>query len=88
MPAREGDVTLGISQVIIPERANAYVEVRVEPDEVEHSARIGATAILTAIFGEGDKGLRVVKLPVTFTRGGPSALRFSIVNGEIKPVSR
>jgi tetratricopeptide (TPR) repeat protein len=89
MPAREGDVTLGIAQVIVPERDGAFVEVRLEPDEVEHAARLGATAVLTAMFDEGESGGgKVIRAPVIFARGGPAALRFAIGGGEIRPVSK
>jgi Ca-activated chloride channel family protein len=93
MPAREGDVTLGIAQVIAPDRAGIYVEVRVEPDELEHVARLGAAAVLTVVFeepaeaGSGAQAgrLRVVVLPVTFSRGGPAAQRFTISGQDVRP---
>ncbi|MBI5534228.1 MAG: hypothetical protein HY898_16005 [Deltaproteobacteria bacterium] len=85
MPAPEGDVTLGISQVVLARREGASVEVRVEPDELEHAARLGAKALLTVVFDEGQETEKVVTLPVAFARGGPNAIRFAIGQGEVRP---
>jgi Ca-activated chloride channel family protein len=83
MPAAEGDITLGIAQVRLPLKDGAFVEVKVEPDEVEAAARLGAEAILTVVFDELGKGEKVVRVPVRFTRGGPATLRFAVGNGEV-----
>jgi len=84
MPAPEGDVTLGISQVIVPKRDGAALEVRMEERDAKHAARLGAEAVLTVIFDEGRDTEKVVRLPVTFIRGGPSTLRFTIEGTEVK----
>jgi Ca-activated chloride channel family protein len=95
MPAREGDVTLGIAQAIVPDRSDVYVEVRIEPDELEHVARLGATAVLTVVFDEPAEagsveqragGPSIVVMPITFSLNGPAARRFSISNREVRPV--
>jgi hypothetical protein len=88
MPARGGDVTLGIGQVIVPDREGSFVEVRIEADELDHVARLGATAILTVIFegGEGPEAApSVVKIPVSFTRGGSPVRRFAIEGRSVRP---
>jgi Ca-activated chloride channel family protein len=88
MPAPEGDVTLGIAAATVPEREGAFVEVRLEPDEVEHAARLGAEATLTVVFDEGGTGEKIVRTKVTFARGGPAIRRFSLSSRAVTEVSR
>ncbi len=83
MPAPEGDVALGISQVRLPKGKRSHIEVRVEPDEVERAARLGAEAILTVVFDELGKGEKIVKLPLRFERGGPAVLKLTVAGGEV-----
>ncbi len=85
MPAPEGDATLGIAQVILPLKPDAALEVRVEPGEVEDAARLGAEAILTVIFDEGQPGEKVVTMPVKFSRGGSATLRFAVGDKQVTP---
>jgi Ca-activated chloride channel family protein len=84
MPAPEGDVTMGIAQVILPTRDDAFVEVRVEADELEHAARLGATATLTVVFDETGEGEKIVKRTVKFTADGPAVQRFGVKGGEVR----
>jgi len=86
VPAPEGDLTLGIAQAVVPTRGS--VEVRVPPDELEHVARLGATATLTVVFAEGEDGERTVRLPVAFTRDGTALKRFALADGEVREVAR
>jgi Ca-activated chloride channel family protein len=88
MPAREGDVTLGIGQVTMPDRGSAYVEVRIEPDELDHVARLGATAVLTVVFdgAGGSEAPKVIKLPVSFARDGKPVRRFAIEGRDVRPI--
>jgi Ca-activated chloride channel family protein len=86
MPAPEGDVTLGVAEALVPKREGAFVEVRLEPDDVEHAARLGATATLTVVFDEGGEGEKIVKVPVRFSRDGAPTLRFSLAGGEVREV--
>jgi Ca-activated chloride channel family protein len=88
MPAPEGDVTLGIGAATVPEREGAFVEVRLEADEVEHAARLGAKAVLTVVFDEGGAGEKIVRLPVSFARGGPPVKRFSLAARDVQEVAR
>ncbi|MFT3772002.1 MAG: VIT domain-containing protein [Minicystis sp.] len=88
MPAPEGDVTLGVAAATVPDRDGAFVEVRVEPDEVEHAARLGAEATLTVVFDEGGAGEKIVRTRVTFARGGPPIRRFSLSSHDVTEVSR
>ena len=84
MPASEGDPMLGVAQVKVPDRSSSFVEVRLEPSEVEHMARLGAEARLTAVFDELGEHERIVDIPVRFARGGPSSQRFTLANGEVR----
>jgi hypothetical protein len=83
MPAPEGDVTLGILQAMLPERDSSFVEVRLEPREVLHAARLGAVATLTLVFDELGKTEKIIKLAVRFERGGPAVQRFSFTGREV-----
>jgi Ca-activated chloride channel family protein len=83
MPAPDGDVTLGISQAIVPERQDSYVEVRLEPSDLAHAARLGATAELTVVFDELGKSEKIVRKRVQFGRTDPSTKRFTLTNKEV-----
>ncbi len=83
MPAPDGDVIVGVSQVMVPLRPDAAIEVRTEADEVEHAARLGAQATLTVVFDEGLDGEKIVKRGVTFVRGGPPTIRFTLAGKEV-----
>ncbi len=87
MPAPEGDVTLGIAAATVPTRDGAFVEVRLEPDEVEHAARLGAEAVLTVVFDEGGPNEKIVKTPVAFGAGGPAQRRFALAGAAVKEVT-
>ncbi len=84
MPAAEGDPLLGVAQVKVPDRPGSFVEVRLDPSEVDRMARLGVEAHLTAVFDELGEHERIVDIPVRFLRGGPSAQRFSLENGEVR----
>ncbi len=67
MPAPDTDPLLGISQVVLP-RGQGTVELRLEPDDAERAARLGAEAQLTMILDEGTPNEKIVRHPVAFTR--------------------
>ncbi len=84
MPAPDGDVTLGIVQAVVPERPDAFVEVRLEPADVQHAARLGASAELTVVFDELGKNEKIVRKRIEFPRGGPATQRFTLASGEVR----
>jgi Ca-activated chloride channel family protein len=86
MPAPEGDVTLGVAEVLVPKREGAFVEVRLEPGDIEHAARLGATATLTVVFDEGGEGEKIVKVPVKFARESAPTRRFDLTGGDVREV--
>lgn len=86
MPAPEGDVTLGLSQAIVADRAGTLVEIRVEPSEVAHAARLGAKAILTVVFSEGKDAEVIDKREITFDKTKPTQ-RFRVEAGTVETVA-
>jgi Ca-activated chloride channel family protein len=83
MPAPGGDALLGIAEVLLPDRPDAAIEVRLEADDLEHAARLGQSARLTAVFDELTPREKVVELDVRFVREGPKAQRFLVRGGEV-----
>jgi Ca-activated chloride channel family protein len=84
LPAPEGDPMLGIAEASVPARDGLTLEVRLPADEVDHAARLGATATLTVVYDEGEAGERAQKLPVAFARGGPAVKRFVLAGREVR----
>jgi hypothetical protein len=67
-PAARGDALLGIAAITFSEgRNDVFVEVRLEPDDAEVAARLGAEATLTVVYGEGQDDERVVRRAVRFS---------------------
>jgi tetratricopeptide (TPR) repeat protein len=87
MPAPEGDVTLGIAGVVLPAKDGTFVEVRVEKDDLEHAARLGAKAWLTLLVEDKDHP-KVVRIPIAFEADGKATRRFSVADGELTEVSQ
>ncbi|MES1182375.1 MAG: AgmX/PglI C-terminal domain-containing protein [Myxococcales bacterium] len=84
MPAPDGDISLGVSQAIVPERPDAFVEVRLEPGDVAHVARLGATAELTVVFDELGKAEKIVRKRIKFEPGAPPTQRFALAGKEVR----
>jgi Ca-activated chloride channel family protein len=84
MPAPDGDITLGVAQAVVPERGDSFIEVRLEPGDVAHAARLGATAELTVVFDELGKTEKIVRRRIKFERGGPPTQRFSLASKEVR----
>jgi hypothetical protein len=75
---------LGIAQAMLPDRPGGIAEVRVEPTDLASAARLGATATLTVVFGEGKDTEVILKKEVKFERGGPATLRFQVEGGKLE----
>jgi len=84
MPAPDGDITLGVAQALMPERPDSFVEVRLEPGDVAHAARLGAIAELTVVFDELGKTEKIVRKRIKFERGAPPAKRFTLAGKEVQ----
>ncbi len=87
MPAPEGDVTMGIAAATVPVKDSAFVEVRLEPEDVEHAVRLGAEATLTVVFDEGGAGERIVRTKVRFASGDRATKRFGLAGGAVTEVT-
>jgi Ca-activated chloride channel family protein len=89
MPAPEVDLSAGIAAATVPARPGSFVEVRLdEGDDVEHAARLGAEAVLTVVFDEGEATEKIVEKRFSFARGGPAVKRFSLDGGAVTEVAR
>ena len=86
LPATEGDPTLGVAQVDAAARPGGWVEIRIDPAELDRVARLGAELDLLFVTAEGTEGERLVRKKVKFTRGGADRLRFAIDGGEPLPL--
>ncbi|MBK6513943.1 MAG: hypothetical protein IPG04_07405 [Polyangiaceae bacterium] len=86
MPASEGDVTLGLSQALVPDGGSGLLEIRVEPSDLEHTARLGAKATLTVIFSEGKDGEVIEKREISFAKDAP-VQRFRLGAGKVDGVA-
>ncbi len=86
LPATEGDPSLGVAQVDAAARPGGWVEVRIDPAELERVARLGAELDLLFASNEGQENERILRKKVKLTRGGPDRLRFAIDTGDELPV--
>jgi len=85
MPAQEQDQTAGVAHVVVPRREEAFVEVRIDPEDAEHAARLGATATLTVILREGEESERIQRIKVSFGQGALATQRFRITAEGVTP---
>ncbi len=86
MPAAEGDVTLGLSQATLADKGSYEIEIRVEPSDLEHTARLGAKATLTVIFHEGKDNELVVKRELGFLKDRATQ-RFRVGSNAVEEVA-
>lgn len=85
MPAPEQDMAAGVAQAVVPRRDDAFVEVRIDPEDAERAARLGATATLTVLLNEGEADERIRRFTVKFGPGPLATQRFRIAGGEVTP---
>lgn len=85
MPAPEQDMSAGVAQAVVPLREDAFVEVRIDPEDAERAARLGATATLTVIQSEGEPSESIRRLSIKFGPGALATQRFRIAGGEVSP---
>jgi len=77
-PAPRGDALLGLAAVTFPAaRRDVVVELRMEPDDADVAARLGAEALLTVVYDEGTDDERVLRTPIVL-RPAASARRFRL----------
>ncbi len=78
MPAQEQDMAAGVAHVVVPARSGAFVEVRIDPEDAERTARLGATATLTILQNEGEETERIQRIPVKLGPGAAATQRFEV----------
>jgi hypothetical protein len=85
MPAPEQDMASGVAHAVVPRRDDAFVEVRIDPEDAARAARLGATAQLTVILNEGEADERIRRFTIKFGTGPLVTQRFRISGGEVSP---
>jgi tetratricopeptide (TPR) repeat protein len=70
-PAPDNFPFYGVAETRVADSPVATIELHLDPDEAARAARLGATATVTAISGEGTAGERIARLDVGF--GGVAA---------------
>jgi tetratricopeptide (TPR) repeat protein len=86
LPAPDGDPLLGVAQVMLPGgTTESQIEIRLERDDAARAARIGAEAVLTVVFDEGDAAERLLRMPVRFERPGGVVQGFTVGGGRAAP---
>jgi Ca-activated chloride channel family protein len=70
LPADVNLPLLGVAQAFVPNASAVRLEVRVDPEDAARAARLGATATLTVIEGEGSATERISRREVGFRDGG------------------
>lgn len=85
MPAPEQDMAAGVAQAVVPRREDAFVEVRIDPEDAERAARLGATATLTVISNEGEAEEKIHRFVVKLGPGPAATQRFRINGTEVTP---
>ena len=70
LPADVNLPLLGVAQAFVPNASAVRLEVRVDPEDAARAARLGATATLTVIEGEGSATERISRREIGFRDGG------------------
>ena len=66
MPAPDNYPLFGVAQASVPSSPTPAVELRLDPEDAARAARLGVTAVVTAIVDEGAPGERIARLEVGF----------------------
>jgi Ca-activated chloride channel family protein len=64
MPATDNFPLFGVAQAAVP--ASTAVELRLDPEDAARAARLGVTATVAAIVGEGTPGEKIARVEVGF----------------------
>jgi Ca-activated chloride channel family protein len=65
-PAPDNFPFYGVAEAMVSGSPAAAIELHLDPDDAARAARLGATAIVTAISGEGTADERIARLDVGF----------------------
>jgi Ca-activated chloride channel family protein len=82
MPAPDTDPLLGLAQVALP-TGQGRIELRLEPEDARHAARLGAEAVLTVLLEEGTLQERILRSVVSFSGPGATRRVFRLNSGAI-----
>ena len=84
-PAADNFPLFGVAQAFVPATPAPSVQLRLDTEDAERAARLGAQATLTAIAGEGTDAERVAHLAITFgTAGQPvDHVNVTLTNGAL-----
>lgn len=86
MPAHDNLPLLGVAQALLRGSPAPRVELRLDPEDAARVARLGATAQLTLLIGEGREDERIARADVRFAGpdGRPRAsVAFRVVGGTL-----
>jgi Ca-activated chloride channel family protein len=85
MPVPDGFPLYGVAETVVPGEPGPSIELRLDPEDAERAARLGARAVVTALVDEGTPGERLARLDVGFgdARSPTTALKVSLVNGAL-----
>jgi Ca-activated chloride channel family protein len=86
MPVPDGFPLYGVAEAMVPREPAPSIELRLDPEDAERAARLGARAVVTALVDEGTPGERVVRVDVGFgdARSPTTTLKVSLVNGALQ----
>jgi Ca-activated chloride channel family protein len=90
MPVPDGFPLYGVAETVVPREPAPSIELRLDPEDAERAARLGARAVVTALVDEGTPGERVVRLDVGFGEAArpTTALKVSLANGALQAGTR
>ena len=83
MPAQDNFPFYGLAEAVLP-LASPVIELRLDPEEAAHAARLGATVVVTALVSEGTPTERIAHIEVGFAdaqRRGIADLRVRLGDG-------
>jgi len=66
MPSPDNFPLYGVAEARVPATSIAAIELHLDPEDAARAARLGATAVVTAIVGEGTASERLARFTVSF----------------------
>ena len=70
MPTPDNFPLFGVAEASLPTSSTPTIELRLDPEDAARAARLGVTAVVTAIVNEGLPGERIARLEVGFGGAG------------------
>jgi hypothetical protein len=69
---------------MLPDKPGQMVEIRLEPQDLDRARRLGAKAVLTAVFGENKDTEVVVRREIVFAKGDPATKKLHVEGGKVE----